>query len=154
VLLGMSVAADEWGVAHGLIAGGIGTYIAGVTWFARTEARRSNRLSLAMALVVILAGIALLGWFPRWIDVPLLARQADRWPLLMTVLGLLIGWRCFVAILEPAPPRVQAAVKQGIFSLVILDAAVCYTVHGTFGAVAILLLLAPAMVLGQWVEST
>ena len=40
-----------------------------------------------------------------------------------SLLALLILRRCFAAVLDPAPPRVQAAVRQAIFSLVVLDAA-------------------------------
>jgi len=45
VLLGMSVAGGSFAAENWLVAGGIGLYIAGVTWFARTEAERSKRRS-------------------------------------------------------------------------------------------------------------
>ncbi len=157
VLLGMSVVGiDSWGPAHGLVAGGIGTYITGVTWFARTEARESRRLHLTLAIGVMMAGIGLLAWFPHWADrlVPLLQREPHRWDTLMTVLGLLIAWRCSRAVVEPVPWRVQMAVRQCILSLVILDAAVCFAVCGVVWAVMILLLLVPVTVLGRWVYVT
>ena len=40
VLLGMSAAAEPWYEVHWLIAAAVGIYIAGVTWFARTEAEQ------------------------------------------------------------------------------------------------------------------
>jgi 4-hydroxybenzoate polyprenyltransferase len=156
VLLGMSVAAAAWQSPHWLVAGGIGTYIVGVTWFARGEAGQSSRLQLGLATAVMMAGIALLARLPAHADnlVLLLQRQPERWTLLMMLLGMLIGWRCFRAVLDPIPARVQMAVTHCILSLVILDAAACYAVRGTFWAVMVLLLLAPAMLLGQWIRST
>ena len=49
---------------------------------------------------------------------------------------------------------VQAAVKIGILSLIVLDASVTLAVAGPVWAVPILALLAPALVLGRWVYST
>ncbi len=156
VLLGMSVATLPWHAEHWLVAGGIGIYVVGVTWFARTEARLSSRWHLGLATAVMMLGIGLLAWFPSYADnlVPGIRRQPDRWHLLMAILGGLIGWRCVRAVIEPVPARVQIAVKQCILSLVILDAAVCCVVRGTFWAVMILLLLVPTVFLGRWIRST
>jgi len=156
VLLGMSVAAMAWEGSHWLVAASIGLYIVGVTWFARTEADRSRRVSLVLATLVMLAGLALLAWLPAWTDrlIPALRQQPDRWQLLILLLGLLIGWRCLMAVFDPRPPLVQRAVKQGILSLVVLDAAVVFAVQGSFAAVLVLLLLVPAVLAGMWIQST
>jgi len=45
-------------------------------------------------------------------------------------------------------------VRQSIFSLVILDAVACFAVRGTTAAIVVVLLLVPALILGQWLEST
>jgi 4-hydroxybenzoate polyprenyltransferase len=156
VLLGMSALAAPWQIAQWVVAGAIGTYVAGIAWFARTEAETSNRFHLVMAAGVILAGIGMLSPVPRMTDqpVPLLVNQPERWTLLLVVLAALIAFRCFRAVIEPTPYRVQTAVRQCILSLVVLDAAVCFVVQGLLGAVLVLSLLIPAMVLGQWVYST
>ena len=153
VLLGMSVASGPWAAPHWLVAGGIGIYIAGVTWFARTEARTSSRPQLAAATIVMLLGIAFLGSFASWREGvgPILLQ---RWHTLMIVLGLLIGWRCLRGVLDPIPARVQMIVKHGILSLVILDASVCYVTQGPTAAMAVLALLVPTVVLGRWIYST
>lgn len=153
VLLGMSITALPWEAEHWMVAGGVGTYIAGVTWFARTESRQSSRLHLGLATAVMLSGIALLACYPscsRDVGTALLW----RYQVLMTILGVLIAWRSFRAVLEPVPARVQTAVKQCILSLVVLDAAVCYVARGPAEGVMILLLLVPAMFLGRWIDST
>jgi len=156
VLLGMSVLAAPLAAEHWLVAGGIGVYTAGVTWFARNEAGRPSRGQLAAATLIIVLGIVLLAQFPRYSEriVELLAQQPQRWILLMTILGLLIGWRCLRAAIDPHPQRIRAAVTHCIMSLVLLDAAACYAVRGLFWAVMILMLLVPAMVFGKWIDST
>jgi len=162
VLLGMSLVAGSWFAYHWLIAGGIGTYIVGVTWFARHEARQSSRLSLALATAVLLGGMALLAWHPlagaggAWT----LELNRSNWLLMWSVLAVMVGWRCVRAVFQPEPALVQAAVKICILSLITLDAVIAYGYSGHEGigglpyAAIILLLLLPAMFLGRWVYST
>ncbi len=156
VLLGMNAADRPLHAEHWLVAGGIGLYIAGVTWFARREAGRSSRLQLLLSTLIMTLGIVLLGCFPHWSDRTTAAVQLGlpRWYLLIGVLGLLIVWRCVWAVIEPLPARVRTAVTQCLLSLVMLDAVACYAVRGIFWACLILLLLLPAMFLGRWIEMT
>jgi 4-hydroxybenzoate polyprenyltransferase len=156
VLLGMSVSAAGWQTPHWLVAGGIGTYVAGITWFARSEAGHSSRLHLAAAAGVMILGIALVASFPSWSDsvAPLTQQQPVRWGTLMVILAAVIGWRCLRAVIEPTPARVQSVVKLCILWLVVLDAAVCCAVGGPVWAIVILLLLPPAALLGRWIRLT
>lgn len=162
VLLGMSAADGPWQPMHGIVATGVGVYIAGVTWFARKEAGESRRATLAAALVVILSGIGLLAWYPRWataelpeVSWPAFAlRAGDRWSIFWIVMALLIGWRAARAIVDPLPGNVQAAVKHCLISLILLDAAVCLGVRGPFYGCAMVALVFPMMLLGRWSYST
>jgi 4-hydroxybenzoate polyprenyltransferase len=154
VLLGMSVLAGPWQSPHWLVAAAIGTYIVGVTWFARTEARRSNRLHLLGGAVVMLLGVGLLAGLLGVMEDVAPQLDPDRWHLLMAVLAALVGWRAVRAIIDPRPAMVKNAVRQSILSLVILDASACFAARGTFAAVAVALLLVPATLVGQWLEST
>jgi hypothetical protein len=156
VLLGISAINAPLYAEHWLVAGGIGVYVAGVTWFARREASQSSRLQLALATLVMVLGIAMIGWFPSWSQrvIPGVERDPQRWCLLIGVLGLLIVWRCFWAVVEPVPLRVRVAVTQCVLSIVMLDAVACYAIRGVFWAAMILLLLLPAMFIGQWIETT
>ncbi len=160
VLLGMSAAGIGWQPLWGVIALGIAVYIAGVTWYARSEAAASSRFALGGATFVLLLGIALLAWMPRWADEglpelfqPVYARGSS-WQWFMAILAALIGYRCLLGVVRPVPVVVQRAVKQAILSLIVLDAAVCFAFRGVGWAVAILLLLLPAMFLGRWIYST
>jgi 4-hydroxybenzoate polyprenyltransferase len=153
VLLGMSAMLEPWQPVHWWIAGSIGVYIVGVTWFARTEARESNRFQLAFATIVMLAGIGLLARYPYQSETLFLVLP-DRWVLAWCILAALVGWRCVRAIADPQPGNVQAAVKNSIMSLIVLDAAAVLPVGETYWGLAIFALLVPSMILGYWVYST
>jgi 4-hydroxybenzoate polyprenyltransferase len=155
VLLGMSVAAGALQAEHGLVAAGVGTYVAGLTWLARNEAAESRRRDLALATMLMMLGIAVIAWLPRWTeDLAPLPVEPQRWYLLMGLLSLLIGWRCVWAVVEPWPQHVRMAVAQGILSLVMLDAAACFAVRDWQVATAIVFLLVPAMFFQHWMAMT
>ena len=80
--------------------------------------------------------------------------EPSQWYLFMSLLGAMICWRCVWALVEPSAGRVQMAVKQGIMSIVLLDAAACFAARGVWWALAVLSLLAPTMVLGMFFKST
>jgi 4-hydroxybenzoate polyprenyltransferase len=159
VLLGMSLA-ERWSPPLLLVAGALGLYVAGITWFARREAALSRRVQLAGATAVMALALGALAALP-WVDaqasgptIAVATNAAERFPLLIAVLALLILRRCFAALIDPAPPRVQAAVRQAIFSLVVLDAAVTLAACGPLWATAVAALLAPTLLLGRWLYST
>ena len=103
---------------------------------------------------MILAGIGLLAWMPDWLKPPARPEATERWRLFMSVIGLIIGWRCVKALIDPAPRRVQFAVKECILSVIVLDAAVCFSMAGLRPAAAVLFLLVLALFLGRRVYST
>jgi 4-hydroxybenzoate polyprenyltransferase len=155
VLLGMSLA-GPWLAWHYVLAGGIGLYVVGLTVFARSEAARSRRPVLAAGLVVMLGGIGLVASFPSfatkatWPSIEL----PNNWPLFWSLIAVLVGWRCVRAIVDPAPRHVQAAVRNGILSLILFDAGAVLAVQPQQVALGILALLIPAVLLGRWIYST
>ena len=155
VLLGMSAVAGDWQPVHYMVAAGIGVYIVGVTWFARTEALQSNRIQLALGTLVLLAGVGILAAYPTWagdFEPPL--NPPGNWYLFWLLIGALIGQRCLRAIVDPQPQLVQAAVKTCILSLIMLDAATLLPVRELMWSAAILSLWIPTVLLGRWVYST
>jgi 4-hydroxybenzoate polyprenyltransferase len=165
VLLGMSLgplAAEaaspyvRWGTTTGwLIAIGIGGYIVGVTIFARTEARASSRTRLIGGLAVLFVGMALLAATPELSQHdPPLAVSRNGWYLLWGLLALVTARRCGLAISEPSPPRVQAAVRHCVQSIIVLDAAVCVGYAGPIWGLAVLSLIFPTVLLAQWLKAT
>jgi 4-hydroxybenzoate polyprenyltransferase len=155
VLLGMSLFLIPWGRSELLIAGGIGTYILGVTVFARTDARRSARSRLMTGFLTLACGVLLLAFLPFLTDYrPPLEISLARWYLLWTVIGIIIAWRGILAIFEPSPPRVQAAVRHCVQSLIVLDAAVCVGYAGTYWGFVVVMFLVPTYLLTQWLNAT
>jgi hypothetical protein len=82
---------------------------------------------------------------------------------LWAAIAIIIGRRCVIAIFDPSPERVQAAVRNCVHSIIVLDAAVCVGYsnwHSVFGhpvpisALVILALLIPTMLLTMWLNST
>jgi 4-hydroxybenzoate polyprenyltransferase len=159
VLLGTSVAGQLIPPHPGLIiAAGIGIYVAGITWFARAEARDSQRAALLRAALVMAIGVGLLIWGPLYPGTgPTALRRLTRpgiWPALLVLLTVPVGRHVVAAIFEPSPHRVQRAVQQAIMTLILLDAAVCLATVGAPAAVAVLSLLIPFTILARWVYST
>jgi 4-hydroxybenzoate polyprenyltransferase len=148
---GLGFSAEQW-----IVAAGIGVYIVGVTWFARSEALTSRRGPLVLGATIMVAGIGLLAVFPRFrpAATPLNFSSELVWPGLLMLLMISVFRRCVLAIVKPEPEQVQRAVKQGILSLIVLDAAVCLAVRGPMWSLAILALLLPTLWLGRWVYST
>jgi 4-hydroxybenzoate polyprenyltransferase len=141
-------AASPW-----CVAAGIGLYVAGITWFARTEARLSRRGSLISGLCWMLAGLSVLSVFP-WLGTPTRLSHKAIWPALLGLLAIPIVRRAASAIVSPTPAQVQAAVKSCLFSLIVLDASVCLAVRGPLYGAALLSLLVPTIILGHRFRAT
>jgi 4-hydroxybenzoate polyprenyltransferase len=154
VLLGLSAAGmpiPPWGYLLALV---VGTYIAGVTWFARTEAQTSNVNMLIAAALVMLTGLVFA------MGVPALAQSqagdfktSPLFPYLVAAFAAYLGVALVRAINRPLPQLVQAAVKRAVLGLVLLDAILATALVGVAG-LAIAVLLVPARWLGRWVYST
>ena len=162
LLAGSLVASEHWydfRPALLAFAFGIGIYIAGITWFARTEAKESSSSSLAGATFVVVLGLVVfsLASFtdPIW-QANLQARSPWFWPGLVGLVGVSVVRRCINAINNPSPAMVQLAVKVGILALIVFDAAVCmFALPGElFYALFVLTLLAPSLWLGRWIRAT
>ncbi len=152
VLLGLSVApadAVPW-LLRIHLASIVGIYIVGVTWFARTEARTSDAGQLWKGAIVMATalGLALL--------LPLHREAGAGSPLFVYVLvafALYLSRPVLAAIRRPEPATVPPAVKRAVLGLIVLDAALACGLAGSPG-LALVLLLPPALWLGQWVYST
>jgi 4-hydroxybenzoate polyprenyltransferase len=161
VLLGLSLipeaALDTEYRVH--LAGVVGVYIVGVTWFARTEEGASRKRDLALAASVVALSLLLALVLRAKLHAatgpakPLAALGTLAFPYLLVAFGFLIGRPAARAIGDPTSQRVQRAVKRFVLGLVALDAVLATMFVGLPGLL-ILLLLPPALVLGKWVYST
>ena len=64
-----------WTAAHWIVAGGIGLYIVGVTWFARREAATSQTGQLSVGTLTCCAGMLQCWW---WLRDVVIERACDR----------------------------------------------------------------------------
>ena len=87
-------------------------------------------------------------------DRPPLEVSSTGWYLLWAALALITARRCVMAIFEPSPPRVQAAVRHCVQSIIVLDAAVCVGYAGAYWGFAVLALLIPTLLLTMWLNAT
>ena len=146
--LGM-VAAGSPSLLLWLIPCGMGIYVMGVTVFARDEVGIGKRNQLIVGTFVIFLGLVVAG------STPLLSMQSSgsiipqwfiegrpiAWLALWCVLGVSILVRCFQAIVDPVPQRMQAAVGNAIMSIITLDAVIVLAFCGEQWAVTVLALL-------------
>ena len=152
VLLACSAAAEgaiPWGLRIHL-ATVVGLYIVGVTWFARTEAGHSELVHLRRATGVAALALALALPLPLHLAA---GTSSVLFPYLLVAFAIGVGAGAVRAWANPDQLRVQAAVKRAVLGLVALDAVLASAVAGPIG-LALLALLPPALVLGQWVYST
>lgn len=145
------------------VAGCMGIYIAGVTWFARREAKENLRLPLLLSAIVInvgLVGLAIwLGDFAQQLKINLPPGIANSKTMLILwgVIALTINRRLLTAIYNPTPARIQPAIGVMLLSVIVLDAAFVYFKFGNEGipfVVGILLLLVPAITLRKLIPLT
>lgn len=123
----------------------VGLYVTGVTLFARTEARQSNRILLRIGAGMMLS--ALLLALPIPVFLPSNA-SSPLFPYLLALFGFFLGLALWTAQANPSPAVVQAAVKRSLLGLILLDSILATTVIGTPGLL-LLLLLVPALYLNR-----
>lgn len=132
------------------LAGVVGVYIVGVTWFARTEEGRSSPRHLLAASTVLVISLVLAMALKARLPV---GTGTVAFPYLLVLFGFVVGRPAARAVATPGPREVQAAVKRCILGLVGLDAVLATAFVGVPG-LGILLLLPPALLIGKWVYST
>jgi 4-hydroxybenzoate polyprenyltransferase len=155
VLLGLSIAnvmPPFWGWLLAII---VGTYTAGVTWFARTEARLSSQSMLIAAAIVMLVALSLALTIPALalLETSRYAEPSWLFPYLLAGFGAYLGVAVLRAIRRPDPVRVQPVIKRAIFGLIVLDALMASAFAGSLGLLLVVLVI-PGMILGRWLYST
>jgi 4-hydroxybenzoate polyprenyltransferase len=134
-----------------LVALAVGLYTAGLTWFARTEAKTSRRRDLAAGGMVIMAAMLLLATLPTIREIHLaLAAWVTLWVVLVALAAILV-----VRVVAAASPSyVQFGVKLFILGFILLDAAVCLGVAGPQTAIVVLSLLVPTLLASRLAPMT
>jgi 4-hydroxybenzoate polyprenyltransferase len=161
VLLGMSQATALGGPTAWLVALSMAVFVTGVTWISRSETGSTSGPSIGMNAGIALQNLALVGLLaaalqPRRFPMPRsdLAIVAPEGLLVLLLVGLVVNLACAAALRDPAPARVQRAVKTGVLSLVWLNVGVVLAVRGLPVALAVAVLWIPAFLLGRWLYAT
>jgi hypothetical protein len=164
VILAMGVAAYSMAplddpratVAERAIAGGVAFYIAGVTWFSRSEDQVSARWQLIGASVTMLLGFALYigAPFVGHSRAALVASQPISWLVLWLAIAAIVIGRCALAVVKPQPRAVQSAVRGALRSLILIDASLVLAFCGLMWAFSVLTLVVPMLVLERWASTT
>jgi 4-hydroxybenzoate polyprenyltransferase len=143
ILLGFSGTTVDWPLRIACAAV-VGSYIVGITIFARDEAGLSRRSRLALGAAIVLIATLAAGTIPAVGSVQL---------YLLAALFTLLATRAHAAWQDAKPSTVQRFVKTGILGLIVLDAALAVALAGPIG-LAVLVWLLPAVAVGRWVYST
>lgn len=159
-LLGMTAAGGPAVPSDWLIPLGMGLYAGGITLYARDEAGRSRAGTLAIATVVMLAGLCIAGtstWLLAASGAAAAWLRSGRlvpWLLLWAALVASILLRNVLGILDPTSGRVQQAVGNAIMSMITLAAVLVLPACGDAWAIVVLLLLVPFLFGRQLVSAT
>jgi 4-hydroxybenzoate polyprenyltransferase len=148
-----AAAGQVWARPQLLVAAALGTYIAGVTWFAREEADVSRRGLLGGAFAVVNVGLA--GLIGLMVHLPDLHGNHVNIAIVLALISATIDRRLLTAWYDPSAPNVRLAIKTCLLSLVFLDAAlvVFFTGQPWYGA-AVLTLLIPSLLLSRVLAMT
>lgn len=137
---------------HLVIAIGLGVYIIGVTWFARTEAKQSSRGQLTGAMAVLDLGLAVIaGLIFTWPN----EGDVTRTGILLALIAASLNLRAFQAIGQATPEAVQPMIKRFLLSYVMVCATLVFwhTGNGT-AAMATACLVIPPMIIGRVIPMT
>ena len=132
LLLGVAAApaalADAWHVAGVPLL-----YIYAITSISRGEVHGGSRRAATSALMVMLASLA---------GLLLIVSRAGHRAIPALILVAALAWQVVPAVLaarrQPQPATIRAAVKRGVLSLVLLDAALSAAFAGPVYAAAVL----------------
>ncbi len=143
-------------------------FITGVTFYARCETedapeagiRRPTPGMMFFSVLFLVGGLIMLIRFPAQMQawdpngvLPLFQTQAWRWLILFSFLAVFLTFRAIAAYFS-GPRRTRQVVKQALFTVFLIDAALASLVGGPFCALLILCLFIPAIISGKWIYST
>jgi 4-hydroxybenzoate polyprenyltransferase len=143
LLLGMTVA-GVWPAGRAPLALITLCYIAGITALSRGEVRGGTRTAANISLAWLLGAAVVLGGFASqaksklWFAIPIL--------IILIVRLARPFWAAFNTL---DPQKIRLAIKTGVLSLIVLDAAIAALYGGLNFALGVLLLYVPSILLAK-----
>ena len=161
ILLGCSMgnfqeagfAGFEWNLL--LVAGIVGLYICGITWFARGEANDGTKVHHFVGAGLILVALGLLHVLPYRFGIQQPSRLFGC-HIFLILATLFVFWRIQKAIRFGKPVLFQQAIVMCLFSLIILDAffVMLCTPNQPQAALFVAALLLPSNMIGRFMRPT
>jgi len=116
-----------------VVSGAMSWYVAGITWYARSESSTAVGWHLKLGTVLMATGVGLLAlglpWWgeahPQRADIGGPRHWQPWWPLAVLLLGFSSLRRAVWGVCWPQPRNVQRAIVTALATLVFLNAAVC-----------------------------
>ncbi len=133
-----------------VFAAGMGVYIMGVTNMARHEADGEGRsATLPIGLMVAMAGAVILALAPSMAPADMLWRVSPGrgFPMLIGLIALAVLVRGMRAIFDPQPTNLQMLIRVSVLTVIPFSAAIALLAVGPVWAMAIFVLVVPAIVL-------
>ncbi len=167
ILLGMSTGAVmrefatpflQFDAAQLAIAGGMGMYVAGVTWFARGEAQEGDagqgRGNLLIGAIVMIAGLVMLTLFTQTGVCQTggysMHMKPGMWPFVVLLLAVPVIRRLVFVLFDPSNQGIQSVVVLSLQSLIVFDAAICLMTRSPwYWSLLIICMIVPAIGLGR-----
>jgi len=125
---------------------GFGVYVMGVTTMGRNEATGGPSHNLPTGMIVIILGAIMLAFAPQ------LARNQAGFNVSTEAFAFMIGLivlpvvlRAFRAVRDPAPLKIQTAIKMGILTIIPLSACYAFLGAGAEWGLFIFLLVVPSL---------
>lgn len=142
ILLGASTSAvwpDNWTGPQLAVASALGIYIVGVTWFARNEAGQVSKASMWLGIGLLLAGLGVDVWLATTGQFP--DSVVTGTLIALSLIAANATVRCWQAVRDPAPGRVQRTVGLLLLSIIFIDAAMVFCVTGDAALASLVVIL-------------
>ncbi len=155
---------DHWSADVWLCAMALTTYVAGITWYARSESTgpRGWHLRLGAGLMALGVGLLAVGLVvlpdrpSGRADIGTWEQLQPWWPLAILLLNFSVLRKAFVGVLEPSHANVRKAIVAALGNLIFFNAAICLYANPKqwLVAVAVVALILPIKALRRIIPPT
>lgn len=152
IMLGASAATSltsVWQATPMTIAAALGTYVVGVTLFARDEAGRSSSVKLLSGVGIMVCGIGLNAWLvtTKGSNAAIPGSQ-----MALLILGLNVLLRTAPVVVNPQPGKIQRTVGFLLLCIIFIDALMVFGLTGNGrNAVLVIMLVGPASLVRRFI---
>ncbi|MEM1228317.1 MAG: UbiA family prenyltransferase [Planctomycetota bacterium] len=136
---------------------GMGTYVTGITTFARREAIGDRTIHLTLGLIGFVCGGAIIAFAPYLGDVGSNAWRVDAgrvFPIAIVLILMPTMRRAWTAQRNPSPPAIKRTIRSALLAIIPIGAAITMMAVGPIAGAAVLSLLVPSAALARVMAMT